>query len=155
MASRKLDHLNERIRHKLGMILQQEAADPRFRKVTITGVTLSKDLAHARIAFSTFDALLHGKGVARERPPRGIKARTAGDTASLVQALNKAAGYFSQALARTLETRISPKLTFAYDPAFDRVQHMENLLKPLRASGQIGSLPDHEDSDVDATRASM
>jgi ribosome-binding factor A len=148
MASRKLDHLNERIRHKLGTILQQESADPRFRQVTVTGVTLTKDLRQAHITYSTFDALLPHKSKGRDIRSSGKKGRApAKDPLALTQALNRAAGYFAQALARTLETRLSPKLTFAYDPTFDHVQEMENLLKPLRAAGQMGS---RESTEQDA-----
>lgn len=164
MASRKLDHLNERIRHKLGTILLQQSNDPRFRHVTITGVDLSRDLIHARIRYSTYDALMPaqaapvrgksaagapgagksgvGQPAAGKRPKRK-GAPGAGDIGDLTEALNRASGYLSQALARTLETRISPKLSFVYDPTFDRVQEMENLLKPLREAGEMGE-PDEE-----------
>ena len=133
MASRKLEHLNERIRQKLGTILELESNDPRFRHVTVTGVTLSKDMSHARVTFSTYDSLVPGKPNASSKKSKG-----AGDIASLTQALNRASGFFSQAIARTLETRISPRFTFAYDPAFDYTQEMENKLKPLRAAGEMG-----------------
>jgi ribosome-binding factor A len=150
MASRKLDHLNERVRHKLGLILERESGDPRFRHVTITGVQLSRDLAHARVSFATYERLLQPKTAAGApgRTARGgtvpgaargkAGRRPVGDLASLTEALNRAAGYFSHAVARTLETRVSPKLTFVYDPTFDRVQEMENLLKPLRQAGEMG-----------------
>jgi ribosome-binding factor A len=162
MASRKLDHLNERIRHKLGMILLQESNDPRFRHVTITDVELSRDLIHARIRFSTYDALLpapdapRGKAAAgatraaksKGKPAAGQRSKRkgaagAGDIDDLTEALNRASGYLGHALARTLETRISPKLSFVYDPTFDRVQEMENLLKPLREAGEMGQ-PEEE-----------
>ena len=178
MASRKLEHLNERIRHKLGTILLQESNDPRFRHVTITGVDLSRDLIHARIRFSTYDALMpvedrpaeHKSGArkgaagkstpgtsaaGKSAPSQNSKrkgAGGAGDIGELTQALNAAAGYLSHALARTLETRISPKLSFVYDPTFDRVQEMENLLKPLRAAGEMGR-PEEAESAAPAPSA--
>ncbi len=162
MASRKLEHLNERLRHKLGLILERESGDPRFRHVTITGVQLSRDLAHARVSFATYDTLLRPQGTPGKRAKRGklgpgatapakpvpAAARgkrapsATGDLASLTEALNRAAGYFNVAVARTLETRLSPKLTFVYDPTFDRVQEMENLLKPLRKAGEMGPAGD-------------
>lgn len=163
MASRKLEHLNERVQHKLGMILERETHDPRFRHVTVTSVRLSKDLSHARVTFTTHDALMPKasraagpKATAPKGPkaagsqgpkgaaPKGAKPKApkrpkgAGDIASLTKALNGAAGFFSQALARTLETRISPRVTFVFDPSLDYLQNMENVLKPLRASGEMG-----------------
>jgi ribosome-binding factor A len=196
MTSRKLEHLNERVRHKLGTILERESNDPRFRHVTVTGVRLSKDLSHARVTFTTHDALVppalrarqkpsapgqrptaprESKGTAPKGPkgatpkgshsatpkgsnsaapkgpkgtapgrksesaaPPGLKSTAAGDIPSLTEALNRAAGFFAHAVARSLETRVSPRLTFVYDPSIDYLQDMENVLKPLRASGEMG-----------------
>ena len=151
MASRKLEHLNEQIRQKLSLILQRESDDPRFRHVTVTAVRVTRDLASARVTYSTYDALMPAP--ARTAAPRGKAPRgrakpkqkpgPAATPADLTRALNRAAGHFAHALARSLETRISPKLEFVYDPTFDRLQEMENLLKPLREAGAMGT-PDAE-----------
>jgi ribosome-binding factor A len=109
MAGRKLQHLNETIRQKLGQLLIKEASDPRFHAVTITGVTVAKDLSTARVQFSAYDHAV--------------------DPAELTRLLNKAAGFFSRALARTLETRRTPRLHFYYDPGFDYALEMDLLLK--------------------------
>jgi ribosome-binding factor A len=144
MTTRKLEHLNARLQQKLGAILEREANDPRFRHVTVTSVNLSKDLSYAKVTFSTYDSLMPGKAQPKPQSKgaakKGKKAKGggAGDIASLTQALNKAAGFFSVAIARTLETRITPKLNFVYDPTFDFAQDMENVLKPLRAAGEMG-----------------
>jgi ribosome-binding factor A len=138
MTSRKVDHLNERLRQKLGTILERESNDPRFRHVTITSVHLAKDLSHGKVTFSTYDAFVPGKKAAKPAASGKNKKQGAGDIGSLTQALNKAAGFFGQAVARTLETRITPRLTFVYDPTFDMAQDMENVLKPLRAAGEMG-----------------
>lgn len=112
MSSRKLDHLNERIRQKLGLLLQREVGDPRLARITIVSVQVSRDLAHAKVKFSCYDPAVKGE--------------------ELTGALNKAAGYLSKALARTLETRKSPQLHFVYDPGFDYAQEMEMTLKRVR-----------------------
>jgi ribosome-binding factor A len=156
MTTRKLEHLNERVRHKLGTILERESNDPRFRHVTVTGVRLSKDLSHARVTFTTHDALvppaprpkaapgtprtMAAPGAPRAKAAKGRKPKAsgAGHIPSLTKALNQAAGFFSHSVARSLETRISPRLTFVFDPSLDYLQDMENVLKPLRAAGQMG-----------------
>jgi len=109
MAGRKLEHLNESIRQKLGQLLIKEASDPRLQTVTITSVTVAKDLATARVMFSAYDP--------------------AADPKELTAALNHAAGFFSQAVARTLSTRRTPRLHFYYDPGFDYALEMDLLLK--------------------------
>lgn len=115
-ASRKIEHLNEEIRQKLGMLLVREASDPRFQGVTITGVRAAKDLSTAAVTFSCY---LEGA-----------------DTKALTDSLNKAAGFFSHALARTLTTRKTPKLFFAYDRGFDYAQEIELRLKEVRAKDE-------------------
>jgi ribosome-binding factor A len=116
MAGRKLEHLNESIRHKLGQLLVKEASDPRFRSVTITGVTVAKDLSTARVQFSAY------------QPPV--------DPAELTSLLNKASGFFSRALARSLGTRRTPRLHFYYDPGFDYALEMDLLLKEIHPSDE-------------------
>lgn len=109
MAGRKLEHLNETIRQKLGQLLIKEASDPRFHSVTITRVVLAKDQSTARVQFSAYSQDV--------------------EPAELTELLNKAAGFFSHALGRTLGTRRTPRLYFYYDPGFDYAQEMDLLLK--------------------------
>ncbi|MBI4083749.1 MAG: 30S ribosome-binding factor RbfA [Candidatus Lambdaproteobacteria bacterium] len=111
MVGRKGEHLNEQIRHKLGMILQREAHDPRFQAVTVTRVTLSRDRAHADVRFSCYRKDL--------------------DLEALTESLNRAAGFFGHALARSLETRRTPRLIFHYDPGFDHADEIERALKSI------------------------
>jgi ribosome-binding factor A len=116
MASRKLEHLNETVRQKLGQLLIKEASDPRLHSVTITSVSVAKDLSTARVQFSAYDSNV--------------------DPAELTATLNHAAGFFSKALARTMSTRRTPRLHFYYDPGFDYSLEMDLLLKK--------ALADHE-----------
>jgi hypothetical protein len=83
---------------------------------------------------------------------KGKKSGGDSKITSLTQALNKASGFFSQAVARTLETRITPRLTFVYDPTFDYAQDMENVLKPLRDAGEMGD-PNRKTGEGDPTES--
>jgi ribosome-binding factor A len=111
MVGRKGEHLNETIRYKLATILQREAHDPRFQAVTVTHVTLSRDRAHAEVRFSCFRKDL--------------------DLEALTEALNRASGFFGHSLARSLETRRTPRLIFHYDPGFDYADEIERALKTI------------------------
>ena len=112
MAGRKIEHLNERIRQKLGMILIREARDPRFKFVTITGVGVAKDLSFAKVSFSCLDHTL--------------------EVEALTESLNRAAGFFSHTLARSLETRKTPRLQFYFDYGFDHADNVERLLADIK-----------------------
>ena len=96
------------------MILQREASDPRFLTVTISSVSVAKDLSTARIFFSSYD-------------PQS-------DEESLTDSLNHAAGFFSQKLARTLKTRIVPRLHFTYDKGFDYAVEVDRLINRALSS---------------------
>jgi ribosome-binding factor A len=119
MPGRKRDHLNERIRQKLGMLLQRESADPRFRAVTIVEVRVAKDLANATVRFSCYEP--------------GVDAK------ALAASLNHAAGFFAQALARSMDTRRTPRLYFAHDPGFDYAQEIEEKLRAAIADPEGGA----------------
>lgn len=112
MSGRKQAHLNEVIRQKLSVLLHREANDPRFQGVTVTAVRLSPDYATARVEFSMYQKPISPDDVAAS--------------------LNKAAGFFSKALGRTLDSRRTPRLSFHYDPGFDYAQDIDLLLKKTR-----------------------
>ncbi len=111
MAGRKIEHFNEVIRQKLGTILIREARDPRFQFVTITGVHLAKDFSFAQVHYSCLDQTV--------------------ETEALTESLNRAAGFFSQILARTLATRRTPRLQFHYDGGFDHADEIDTALAEL------------------------
>lgn len=111
MTSRRIDHLTEKIHQKLSAIIQREANDPRFTWVTITGVKLANDQSFATVTYTCF------------KPTTDIDSLTA--------SLNRAAGFFSHALGRSLKSRSTPKLRFDYDPGFDYAQEMDELLANL------------------------
>ncbi|MDH4225557.1 MAG: 30S ribosome-binding factor RbfA [Deltaproteobacteria bacterium] len=112
MASRSSLHLTEKIHQKLGVILQRESQDPRFMAVTISQIKLSSDKSHATVLFTCY--------------LEGVDGR------SLEEPLNRAAGFFGQALGRTLETRNTPRLHFVYDPGFDHAQEIDVILKSIQ-----------------------
>lgn len=112
-AGRKAEHVEARIQQKLGAILQREANDPRFQRVTLTGIGLARDLSFAKIKFTVFPEASHE------------------ELQNLTDALNRAAGFFSRAIARTLETRITPKLQFEPDLNFGYADRMQRVIQSL------------------------
>tara|TARA_R110000868_G_scaffold121729_2_gene322806 strand:+ start:441 stop:803 length:363 start_codon:yes stop_codon:yes gene_type:complete len=80
----------------LAQMLLQDMGDDRFRMVTVTGVTVSRDLSYAKIYVSMlFD------------DAEKIKQTLA--------ALNRSAKSLRYHLAREVELRIVPELKFHYD----------------------------------------
>lgn len=111
--NRKSEHLTSRIQQKLSAILRRESHDPRFQRVTLTAIDLAPDKSFAKVHFTMFP----------QESERALEEMT--------ESLNRAAGFFSRALARSLETRITPKLAFTPDRSFDEADKMDRLLSAL------------------------
>lgn len=89
------------------MLLQSD--DKRFHFVTVTGVTVSRDLSYAKIYVST---LIEDEAEVKQT----------------LLALNRATKSFRYALAREVDLRIVPELKFYYDESTARGFHLSNLI---------------------------
>ena len=104
--SRRLEEAIQRI---LSQALGGKARDPRLSGVIITEVSVSKDLAMARVYYT----LLSGDPV----PPE------------LEAVLTSAAGFLRSTLARELRVRSVPELRFFPDEALARGRALESLIQ--------------------------
>ncbi len=118
------------IQRELSGLIRNEIKDPRLSPMmTIASVEVSRDLAIAKIYYSVFDA--------EERD----------DTQ---QALDSAAGFLRQKLARQMKTRSVPQLRFFYDDSAERGAHMSALIADAVASNTTDDA-EAADPDVDAS----
>lgn len=97
------------IQKALAQMLLQDMSDDRFRLVTITGVTVSRDLSYAKIYVSV---LLDEEEKIKQT----------------VQALNRAAKSLRYHLAHAVDLRIVPELKFVYDEATAHGFRISNLI---------------------------
>lgn len=116
----------DQIQRELAELLLREVSDPRLQGVTVSGVEVSKDLAHARV-------FVH--------PSRDA------DAEDIVTALNHAASYLRRGLAGRLKLRVLPRLRFIHDPSLDTGERLDALLHELAADagGGTGSDPSDEE----------
>lgn len=84
------------IQKTLAQMLLQDMSDERFRFVTITSVTVTRDLSYAKIYV-------------------GVLAEDKNTIKETVHALNGAAKSLRYNLAKAVELRIAPELRFVYD----------------------------------------
>lgn len=84
------------LQRTLAEMLLQNMSDDRFRMVTVTGVTISKDLSYAKIYVSM---LFDDKEQIKQT----------------VAALNRSAKGLRYELAKAVDLRIVPELRFHYD----------------------------------------
>ena len=97
---------------ELATILQREVHDPRIGFVTVNEVTLTRDLAIAKIYVTVLNADDAGK-------QRNI------------QALNEIAPFIRHELARRMRLRHISELHFIYDHSFDTGMRVAELLHEL------------------------
>jgi ribosome-binding factor A len=92
----------------LADILLKESEDKRFQMVTITSVSLAKDMSSAKV----FVSMLNDE-----------------KSVETVAALNKASAFLRHALAKSkIEMRVIPQLKFAFDDSVVRGNRISSLL---------------------------
>jgi ribosome-binding factor A len=99
------------IRDELAEIIRRDMRDPRIGMVSVNDVTVSKDLSYAEVYVSSWQTPKDQERV------------------EFIAVLNKAAGFFRTALARTHRMRTTPKLRFHYDEVVEKGPAMEALIE--------------------------
>ncbi len=98
----------DQIQRELSDLIRMELKDPRVPAlVTVAAVEVSKDLSHARVYVSMFDA-----------PDRD----------QAVDALNNAAGFLRGKLGSRIRMRTVPMLHFRYDDVQEHGAQLSNLI---------------------------
>src|SRR5688572_20803429 len=111
MAGPRREKVSDLIQQEIARLLQTEMHDPRLGFVTVTGVSMSNDLRHARVFVSTLEA-----GEAREEA---------------LAALEAARGFLRKRIGQTLRLRFTPELAFMLDTSIERGARIEQLLDDL------------------------
>lgn len=97
------------IQKSLAPMLLQDMVDERFRLVTITSVTVTRDLSYAKIYISI---LMDNEDQIKQT----------------VEALNRAAKSLRYHLAREVDLRVVPELKFVYDESTARGFRISTLI---------------------------
>ena len=106
--------VGEQLHRLLGEILRREVKDPRAEGVTVTGVDVSGDMAHATVWFSLLD-------------PEA-------DPAPIQKALTGASGLIRGRLGRAMHIRQVPALHFRHDESLARGARLSALIDEAVAS---------------------
>ena len=115
--SRRTERLNHLIRHDITELLQREAKDPRLGVlVTVTQVSVSSDLRHARVFISVM-----GSDQEKTEAMAGLQAAT---------------GFLRRELSQRLRLRHSPELSFSYDDTMEKAGHVLQLIQDVSTEGK-------------------
>ncbi|HEY5170448.1 MAG TPA: 30S ribosome-binding factor RbfA [Acidimicrobiia bacterium] len=95
----------------------ERMSDPRLELVTLTGVDVSRDLAHAKVYYSTLTATAVE---ARDSIPDDVAT-----------ALHSAGSHLRGVVGRQMRIRQVPRLEFAVDPGIVAGQRIEDILREI------------------------
>lgn len=121
------DRVADAIQRILATTIRQEVRDPRVGMVNVNDVTVTRDMAYAKV-YVTF--------VGRDSE---AESREAAD------ALNHAAGFLRGIVAKELDIRITPKLRFIYDKTSVEGQKLSNLIDKAIAEDVTHESDSHSD----------
>lgn len=117
----------ERMRHILASVLRRgDLHDPVLGNtslITVTAVEIGPDLKHA----TAFVMPLGGK-----------------NAPEIVEALNRATGYFRTEVGSEMDLRHAPKITFRVDNSFERMEHIDRLLNRAEVKRDLDKSEDDD-----------
>lgn len=104
----------EQVQRELAELIRLELKDPRVGLVTITGVELTPDYAHAKVFYTT---------LADPSVRQGIDA-----------GLRRASGFLRRELGRRIRVHTLPELHFVFDESVERGDRLSRLIDEAVAS---------------------
>lgn len=102
----------DRVREELSELLLHEISDPRLTGISVTDVTIDRELSYANIYVSAIEGSQRSK--------------------EILNGLESAQGYIRRELAQRVDLRTFPRLRFHWDPTFERADHIEKLFASLK-----------------------
>jgi ribosome-binding factor A len=106
--------IESQMQRALAALLMRGVKDPRVGNVTVTAVSVQKDLSSARVWFLPFGKVP--------------------DPAAQLEGLASAAGFLRGEVARQLGLRHAPKLEFILDTGLEQAVHLTQLINQAVAS---------------------
>lgn len=116
----------ERLRLEISDLLQRELKDPRLALVSVTRVTIDRELSHADVYVSNLG--------------------DAADHQVMLAALNSAQGFIRREVGRRIRLRLTPQIVFHWDPGLENVEQIAQLLDGLKAAPPPA--PPADDADL-------
>ena len=125
------DRVSDAIQRLLGQVIPNEIRDPRIGLVNINEVTVTRDMAYAKV-YVTFV---------------GVDDET--ESLAAASVLNKASGFLRTFLAKELSMRTVPKLQFIYDKTSVKGQALSSLIDRALKEDSLHQHDDETSSDDD------
>jgi len=130
MSNRRLLKAAEAIREVVASSILTEIRDPRVRDVTVINVQVTPDMREAKVAVSVM-----GNDAQQQLAIRGLQ---------------NSAGFLQSKIAKRIEARYTPKLSFTLDKGIQNALVVGELLAQIkREKEESGKSSDSGDSSTD------
>lgn len=126
---KRTDRVADQLQKELAVLIQREVKDPRLGMVTVSGVTVSRDLGYADIYVTLLG----------EQDPERIKEN--------LQVLKRAAGFLRSQIAKRIKLRHVPELRFHFDESVVRGQQLSSLIDEAVSTDRARQDQDDESAD--------
>ena len=113
-AGGRAARVSEQIHHELAELIRQELHDPGLGMVTVTGIALTPDYAHATVQFTVLPG----------------DAQTVLNTQA---ALERGAGFLRNRLGKKVRIHTTPQLRFQFDRSIEHGIEMSRLIDQANA----------------------
>ena len=111
VSKMRASRIADRIREELSEMLVQQISDPRLAGISITDVTVDREIAFADVYVSALEGVQRADDV--------------------LAGLDHAQGYLRHELSQRIDLRVFPRLRFHWDPTFERAENIERLIASL------------------------
>lgn len=119
--AQRLRRVADQIQRELAGILRTELKDPRVGMVTLTGVEVSPDLAHAKVYYTSLAGADH-----RDEVHAGLR---------------RAGGFLRSTLGARLRIHNTPELHFVYDDSVETGIRLTHLIDEAVAADAAQAKP--------------
>ena len=102
----KTERIGSLFTKEIGYILQNETKNKDFKFVTITGCDVTNDLSYAKVYITTLN----------------------NDKEKIIDSLNKASNFIELTLAKRIDIRKMPQISFHYDTSFEYGNNIDRII---------------------------
>ena len=127
MSGPRREKVSDLVRDEVARLIHSELHDVRIGFITVTGVSMSNDLKHARVFVSILQA-----GETREQA---------------MEALSDARGFIRRRVGQTLRLRYTPDISFRIDPSIEYGAKIEELIEKTHALSPKDETEDSEENE--------
>ncbi len=122
----RAQRVSDQIQRDLAELIAREVRDPRVGMVTISGVELTPDYAHAKVFFTVIGS----------------------DPVAAAAGLNAAAGHLHNLLFKRLRIHTVPRLVFVHDVSLERGFEIDGLIRQaLSGAGDAAAPQDRAEAN--------